>query len=221
MEGDVRVDDRPLAGVALHLLEHVGRHRQGLRLGQLLRAGLRMAVPLHVQHRRQGGRIVGDVLLEPVHLLLGRAAPEHEVVGTARHARLAGRVPVGAEAVVDMVAALRRLDEGELGAGGADRGPVDVALPLRDVDPLDRMALGARDARMGLGVAVRRVEVVVGRAGREARQERRREDALAQGAQAGGLHGTIHRTSIPQRHRCPARHLVKRYNRAIRWPRRG
>ena len=51
-----------------------------------------------------------------------------------------------------MIAALGRLDEGEADAGSARCVPVDVALPVGDVDALDRHGVGGRDAVMGLRV---------------------------------------------------------------------
>ena len=209
VEGDVRIDDRPLAGIGLHLIQHVADHRQRLSLGQLLRALGRMAVPLHVEHRGEGGRVVGHVALEPGHLVLGRAAPEHEVVGAPRHPGPPRPVPVLAEALVHVVAALRRLDEGELRARRLDRGPVDRPLPLRDVDALDRVALGPRHAGMGLHVALGGIEVVLRGAGREPGYEQRGEPALQPGAgRRGGSCGVRGNPGV-LRHRWPATSRVR------------
>ena len=52
-----------------------------------------------------------------------------------------------------MIAALSRLDEDEVDSGRACRLPVDIALPIGDVDALDRHGVSGRDAGMGLGVA--------------------------------------------------------------------
>src|ERR671912_332911 len=49
---------------------------------------------------------------------------------------------------VDVVAALRGLDEGELRAGAAHGGPVDAALVARYVDAVDRQLVRPRHRRM-------------------------------------------------------------------------
>src|SRR5215204_199016 len=85
-------------------------------------------------------------------LLVARAAPVDEVVGAAHDAGATRAFPVLGEAGVDVVAAFRRLDEGEVGSGGTDRCPVDLALIARYVDAVDGQALRLRDARMRLGV---------------------------------------------------------------------
>ena len=70
------------------------------------------------------------------------------MISAARHAGLLRPVPVIEEALVDMIAALGRLDVGETRSGGPHRGPVDLALPLGHVDPLDRLRLGPRHTGM-------------------------------------------------------------------------
>lgn len=59
------------------------------------------------------------------------------MIGAARDAGGGRAAPIVEEAEVEDVAALGRLDEGEGAAGGADDGPVDVALVFRDVDAVD------------------------------------------------------------------------------------
>jgi hypothetical protein len=83
---------------------------------------------------------------------VGRPAPIHKVVGTSGHAGLGGTVPVLDEARIEVVAAFRRLDEGELRAGRPYRRPIDLALPARHVDAVDRERMGTGD----LGVALSR-----------------------------------------------------------------
>ncbi|ODR99556.1 hypothetical protein AUC71_03665 [Methyloceanibacter marginalis] len=92
---------------------------------------------------------------EPVRLLAGIAAPIDEVIRAARHAGPLRRVPVLPEFRIEMVAALGRLDEGEMDAGLAHLPPVDVALPVRDVDALDRHGVGADHALMRFDVLER------------------------------------------------------------------
>src|SRR5205085_7153712 len=94
---------------------------------QLPRTGALAAVPFEVEHRRQRLGIGRHGALEPGGLLVCRPAPEHEVVGAAAHAGALRAIPILEEALVDVVATLGRLDEGELRAGGPDRGPVDLA----------------------------------------------------------------------------------------------
>ena len=75
-----------------------------------------------------------------------------------------------AELGIEVVAAFGRLDEGELRARGANLLPVDVALPIGDVDALHRHGVRPGDALMGIEV------------GELARQERtRRRERETQG----------------------------------------
>lgn len=79
----------------------------------------------------------GDVADEPVRLLAGRAAPVEEVVGAAFQPGLVGPTPVLLEHGIEMIAAVGRLDIGEVGALRAQLGPVDVALPARNIDTVN------------------------------------------------------------------------------------
>ncbi|MCY1546330.1 hypothetical protein D9M68_823210 [compost metagenome] len=113
-----------------------------------------MVVPLEIEHRRQGRGVVRHVLHEPRRLLGSQRAPGHEVIGAARHAGIAGAIPVHPEIGVDIVLALGRLHEDEVRAGGAGRVEIDIFLIARHVDPLDRHAAGPVNARMGTIVAL-------------------------------------------------------------------
>ena len=75
-------------------------------------------------------------------------------------------LPIGLEPLVDMVAALGRLDPGEFDAGVGDRVPVDRPLVLGDVDAVDRVV-----GRFGIAV----VEVEHRRAAAAAAGERQRQ----------------------------------------------
>ena len=125
--------------MALHLVQHHLHVGDGGLLGEMPVAGPRSRRRLDVEHRRQ--RVVLDrgVLLEKGHLLHRRPAPVDEMIGAMRHARRLRPGPVGLEALVGVIAALGRLDPGELDAAARDRVPVDVALELRDVDAVDRI----------------------------------------------------------------------------------
>ena len=160
-EIDGSVDDRLLAVVLLddlqegaHLAAHGGRIRPQL-------AGRRLRVPLHVEDRRQGALFLRHIVDEPARLLGGRTAEIIEVIGGARHAGCLRLAPVLGEEVIDAIAALGGLDEGEGDAAGPGLVPVDGALVFRHVGavdgvvprrtalPLVRVAVGK--ARMGGG----------------------------------------------------------------------
>ncbi|MDT4865498.1 hypothetical protein FQZ97_1003010 [compost metagenome] len=113
-----------------------------------------MIVPFEVEHRRQRARIIGHVLGEPGGLFGGQRTPGHEMIDAARHAGIAGAIPVHPEIGVDIVLALGRLHEDEVRAGGAGRVEIDIFLIARHVDPLDRHAAGPVNARMGTIVAL-------------------------------------------------------------------
>jgi hypothetical protein len=108
------------------------------------------------------------------------------MVGAARDAGTLGGIPVLEEIRVEMIAAFGRLDEGEADARLARRLPVDVALPIGDVDTLDRHGVSGGDAVMRLGVAqaARLREAIAG----AERDQRRR-------------HGHRRETANEQRHR--------------------
>jgi hypothetical protein len=74
------------------------------------------------------------------------------VVGAARHAGALRRVPVLAKLRIKVVAAFRRFNKGEFDACLADLIPVDVALVVGDVDPLDRHGMSPLYAIMRLVV---------------------------------------------------------------------
>ena len=110
-------------------------------------AGPRGRRRLDVEHRRQRVGLDRHVLLET------RPSPR-SAAGTNRRndrrraaRRPPWRRPVGLEALVGVIAALGRLDPGELDAAVGDRVPVDLALVLRDVDAVDRIV-----ARCGIVV---------------------------------------------------------------------
>src|SRR5690606_33470385 len=94
--------------------------------------------------------------------------------------RRAGEVP--REAGIDPVAALRRLDPGEVGARGADAAPVDLALEARDVDAVDRVV---RRAAAGPGDRVGIAEAVRDRGGQGDRAARRARTGAAAGEREG------------------------------------
>ena len=148
VEGDVGIDDRPLAGMRFHHLEHDGDLLERAPGGDFLRAGARVPVPFEVEHRGQRVGVVRDVEDEPERLLVRRPAPIDHVIGAARDAGALGAFPVLLEFRVEIVAAFGCLDEGEPGAGGAHPCPIDVALPVGDVDALDWQLVRARDALM-------------------------------------------------------------------------
>jgi hypothetical protein len=159
MEGDVRVDDRALAGMRFHAIEHHS-HLLARTFGRYLAGtGARLMVPLHIEDRRQGVWIRRNVEYEPQDLLVCRAAPVDEMIGSARHTGPFCALPVFAKLRIEVVAALGRLYEGETGARGANPMPVDIALPARHVDPLDRLAVRARDAVMEIRVALVRIGI--------------------------------------------------------------
>ena len=168
-----RVDDRPLAVVALHFLQHHLHVGCGAFLGEMAMAGLRGRRGLDVEHRRQGVVLDRRVLLEKGHLLHRRAAPIDEMIGAVRHARGFCAGPIGLEALVGAIAALGRLDPGELDAAAGDCVPIDVALELGDVDPVDRIVM--RLGKAGLNHACRKVGDINGpRAAAATRQQQPR-----------------------------------------------
>ena len=139
---DRRVDDRPFAVVALHLLQHHLHVGDGALLSEMAVAGRGGRRRLDVEHRRQGVVLDRRVLLEKGHLLDRRPAPVDEMIGAVRNAGGLGAGPVGLEMLIEAIAALGRLDPGEFDAAIGDRVPVDVALELGDIDAVDRVVLG-------------------------------------------------------------------------------
>src|SRR3569833_1925833 len=75
-------------------------------------------------------------------LLGSRAAQAVEMIGAAFDARGLGAGPVGGEGRVDIVAALGRLDIGDIHSGIGEVGPAYLALIVRLVDALARVELG-------------------------------------------------------------------------------
>ena len=147
VEVDGRIDDRPLAVVPLHLVQHHLHLGDGVFLGEMPMAGLRRRRRLDVEDRRQRVALDRGVLLEIGHLLHWRPAPIDEMIGAARHSGRFRARPIGLEARVGVIAALGRLDPGELDAAARDRVPVDVALELGDVDAVDRVVGRPRQIR--------------------------------------------------------------------------
>ena len=152
VEIHVGIDDRQLAGMALHDLKHQPDLFQGIGLGRLGLAA-RMVVPFEIKHRRQGAGIGRHVLGEPCRLLGGQRAPGHEVIGATRHAGIAGANPVPLEIGIDIVFPLGCLHEHEMDAGAARLGEIDILLIAGHVDALDRHGAGAVDLGMGAIVA--------------------------------------------------------------------
>jgi hypothetical protein len=68
------------------------------------------------------------------------------MIGASRDAGPLRRAPIVEKLRVDAVTAFGRLDVGELNAGIGDLSPVDVALPIGDVDALDGHHMGHGDA---------------------------------------------------------------------------
>ena len=147
VEVDRGVDNRPLAVVALHLVQHHLHFGNGAFLGKMPMAGLRCRGRLDIEDRRQ--RIVLDrgVLLEIRHLLQRRPAPIDEMIGAVRHSGRFCAGPIGLKARVGVIAPFGRLDPGELDATVGDRVPVDVALELGDVDAVNRVVGRPRQIR--------------------------------------------------------------------------
>jgi hypothetical protein len=77
------------------------------------------------------------------------------VIGPARHSGGRSSLPVVIEAVVDVIAALRYFKIGEADVGVAYAGPVDIALVLGDVDPLNRQRMRTANTGMRIGIASR------------------------------------------------------------------
>ena len=140
-----------------------------------------MAVPFDIEDRRQRQIVIGlgNVLDEPMRLLMRWPAPIDEVVGACRDACGPGAIPVLDEARVDMIAAFGRLDEREPCACRPHGAPVDVALPARDVDAVDGIAHGGGDTGMRFHIGFQRIAggVILGDAGRQdqAKRERNRK----------------------------------------------
>ena len=85
-------------------------------------------VPFHVQNRGQGAGFARDMADEPARLLGRRAAVVEEVIGSTLHPRRPGSTPVAVEHRVDHIAALGRLDEGEVHPVGPRLAPVHAGL---------------------------------------------------------------------------------------------
>jgi len=132
--------------VALHFLKHNPHVGRSAFLGEMAVAGSRRRRRLDVEHRRQGIVLDRRVLLEKSHLLHWRAAPIDEMIGAAGHAGGFRAGPIGLEALIGAIAALGRFDPGELDPAAGDCVPIDVALELRDVDPVDRVVMRPRKA---------------------------------------------------------------------------
>ena len=80
-------------------------------------------------------------MLETLQLIEIIGAEIVEMIGGVRDTHSAGALPVLIEARIDAILALGRLDEREGDAGTLNCLPVDIALPLRDVDAVDRLQL--------------------------------------------------------------------------------
>src|SRR5699024_10798932 len=96
-------------------------------------------VVFDVEHRRQGFPVAGPVpaVVDEERCLLGGAGlvGPGEVVCAADDALLVGVDVVVVERGVGVVAAAGRFDVGKIDSVACDRIPVDVALPVADVDP--------------------------------------------------------------------------------------
>ena len=137
-------------------------------------AGPRSRRRFDVEHRRQRVVLGRGVLLEKGHFLHRRPAPVDEMIGAVRHARRLRPGPVGLEALVGVIAALGRLDPGELDAAARDRVPVDVALELRHVDAVDRIVPRMRQ------IAVDKSQGVAAAPGASRKQRRKRNSGAGE-----------------------------------------
>ena len=147
VEVDGRIDDRPLAVVPLHLVEHHLHLGNGVFLSEMPMAGLRRRRRLNIQDRRQRVALDRGVLLEIGHLLHWRPAPIDEMIGSAWDSGRFRARPIGLEARVGVIAAFGRLDPGKFDAAARDRVPVDVALELGYVNAVDRVVGRPRQIR--------------------------------------------------------------------------
>ena len=137
IEIDRGVDHGLLAVKVLHLDQHGLDLLQGRLALQPFGAGRRIGRGFHVEHRRQGVALRRHVLLEPGHVLVPGPAPIDEMIGPVRQARRLGALPVLNEFRIDAVAALGRLDIGELDAAIVHGHPVDIALVFRHIHAVD------------------------------------------------------------------------------------
>ena len=161
-------------------------------------ARLRCRRGLDVEHR--GQRIVLDrrVLLEKGHLLHRRPAPIDEMVGAVRHPSGLRASPIGLEALVGAVATLSRFDPGEFHPAAGYRVPIDVALELRDVDPVNRIVM--RFGEACLNHAFRQVGDINGTNAAAATRESGRERQGGERKEAGEKNLAVrHRHPGPNR----------------------
>ncbi len=131
-----RINYRPLAVMALELV-HEDAHLFQNALTRMAHLATRFAVIFHINDRRQRIWIARYITNEPVRLFAGVTAPVEEVVSTAANTRFLRALPVGAEHRIEMIAAIRRLDEGEIGAACAQLRPINIGLPTGYIHPVD------------------------------------------------------------------------------------
>src|SRR5690606_5688399 len=103
-------------------------------------AAWRQMVPLHVEHRGQGGRISRHVADEPLRLLDCRPAEIEEMIRSAWNARLSGGLPVSVKIIVQPVTAFGGLDEGKGDPVGSRCAPVDIGLVFGDIRSMHGIA---------------------------------------------------------------------------------
>jgi hypothetical protein len=137
-----------------------------------------------------GREVAGLELAHAVHQEVclgdGVLAGAEELIHAAQDAVLARLAPVGVEVLVAVARPVRDTDDGVLDAVVGDGPPVDVALPLRDVDARDGGAVGA-DAGLLLDLAP---VAALGLGLNAARPERRRARHRAQ-PRGLGVHGAV------------------------------
>src|SRR5215208_1787711 len=124
VERRVSVDDRLLAAICFHRLEHDLDLGDGGFAPDALWARLGVAVPLHVEYRRKSVVVFRHVQYEPQRLLLRGPAPIHEMIGAAGDAGLLRRAPIVDKFRVDSVTPFGRLDVSEMDPRIADFLPV-------------------------------------------------------------------------------------------------
>ncbi len=183
------VDQRPDSEARSDLVEPGLRPRGQPRAGQVARL-------LDVEHREEVAALglrVGDEVVR----LSDCAGYDRGIRGSGR-AREVVRADLdperGRPSAVDRihrvgeVRRLGRLGEREVVAGRPDLDPVDLALPVRDVDPVGRSLCAARDTERG-------------RACRHEHQTPQHDPAHARGTLAGSCGGACKRSRAPGRRR--------------------
>jgi hypothetical protein len=137
-----RVDDGAFAELLLHVVEPQVHARRDAR-------GVDASIRLHVEHGRQVHRPEGAHRVhEDVGLRDGVLVGRVILVDAAYEALRRDALPVRVEPLVDVRRAVGHARDGEVDARARRRVPVDLALPLGDVDAGHRGPVGAH--RVGL-----------------------------------------------------------------------